>query len=501
MEMSSSRTASLILIGVCLAASSTFAQQSGRGKQAAKSAEVEAKDPLKQAAALFEAGQNAHQKGELEKAVELYGEALGRDPSLWQAEFQRGAAYFSLNRLSDAKASMLGVIKQLAEFGDAPEARQVSSRAQILLGEIALAENNPVEAEKSFRRALELNPNAARAHAGLAEILLGAGKRAEAIAEAKAAIEAGDDRAGVYALLGEAQTLSGKYEEALASFNEALKREPKNAIAISRRAEVYLARNDLKAAIEDLRASVEIEPSISSRLRLGFALIAAKQYDEAVSLYRRILQDDPSNNEARTAVAAVMIESGKGAEAVAQLESLIKAGPNRADLRAQLAELYLPTQPEKALEQYLAAAKLEPSQPQHQIGVAAALVKLRRFQEAVSASRQALAQNPKEDLAYFGHTNLATALFELDDFQNAAGEFIWILDHQRKRGDQKRTAITLYFLGICFDKLGDYEQALKAYEQFTSLASTDNQLEIDKVKLRLPKLRNQIKEGKGKRKQ
>jgi tetratricopeptide (TPR) repeat protein len=196
-----------------------------------------------------------------------------------------------------------------------------------------------------------------------------------------------------------------------------------------------------------------------------------------------------------------MIESGKGAEAVAQLESLIKTEPNRADLRAQLAELYLPAQPEKALEQYLAAAKLEPSQPRHQIGVAAALVKLKRFQEAVNVSRQALAQNPNEDLAYFAHTNLATALFELDDFPNAAREFVWIFDHQRKRGDQKRTAITLYFLGICFDKLGDYEQALKAYEQFMALASTDNQLEIDKVKLRLPTLRNQIKEGKGKRKQ
>src|SRR5262249_1978724 len=217
--------------------------------------------------------------------------------------------------------------------------------AQILLGEIALSENNPVEAEKSFRRALELNPNAARAHAGLAEILLGAGKRAEAIAEAKAAIEAGDDRAGVYALLGEAQTLSGKHEEALASFNEALKREPKNAIAIRRRAEVYLARNDLKAAIEDLRASVEIEPSISSRLRLGFALIAAKQYDEAVSLYRRILQDDPSNNEARTAVAAVMIESGKGAEAVAQLESLIKGGAKTAGFRRPTGQAFFAPSP------------------------------------------------------------------------------------------------------------------------------------------------------------
>jgi tetratricopeptide (TPR) repeat protein len=500
MEMSSARTAGLIFIAICLTASSTIAQQQRRAKPPAKTAEADAKDAREQAVELFEAGQSAHQKGELEKAVGLYGEALERDASLWQADFQRSAAYFSLNRLAEAKASMLGALKQLSEFGDSPEARTASSRAQTMLGEIALAENDTDEAEKSFRRALELNPPAPRARAGLAEILLGGGKYAEAIAEAKAAIEAGDDRATVYALLGEAQALGGKYDEALASLNEALKREPKNAIALRRRAEVYLARNDLKAAIEDLRASAEVEPNVPSRLRLAGALASAKRYDEAVSLYRQILQDDPSNNEARTALAAAMIESGKGAEAVAQLESLIKTEPNRADLRAQLAELYLPAEPEKALEQYLAAAKIEPSQPAHRIGVAASLVKLGRFQEAVGASRQALAQAPKEDVAYFARTNLATALFKLDDFQNAAGEYLRILDYQRKRGDRKRTAITLYFLGICFDKLGDYEQALKAYEHFLALASADNQLEIDKVNLRLPPLLRQIKEGKGKRK-
>jgi len=493
--VSSIAKSTLIIVVLALSSLTAYSQQT----QPAKKTQSDVKDPGK-LAALFESGQDAHQKGNLEKAIELYTEALKLDPVLWQAEFQRGAAYFSLNQLAEAKASMSRVVEQLSGFGDAPEARQVSSRAQILLGEIALAGNNPVEAEKSFRRALELNPQATRARAGLAEILLSGGKRAEAIAEAKAAIEAGDDRATTYSLLGEAQTLAGKYEEALASLNEAIKREPKNAIAIRYRAEVYLARNDLKAAITDLRAAVEIEPITSTRLRLAGALASAKQYDEAITLYRLILQAEPSNNEARTALAAVMIESGKGAEAIAQLESLVKSEPNRADLRAQLAELYLPSQPEKALEQYIAAAKLEPSQPSHQIGVAAALVKLKRFPEAVGVSRQALALNPKEDLAYFAHTNLATALFELDDFQNAAREFIWILDHQSKRGDQKRTAITLYFLGICFDKLGDYQQALKAYEQFMTIASSGNQLEIDKVKLRLPSLQKQIKEGKGKRK-
>src|SRR5262245_45505225 len=256
--MSTARTAGLIFIAICLAASPATAQQQRRGKPPAKTAEGDAKDTRERAAYYLEAGQSAYHKGKLEKAVGLYGEALERDPSLWQAEFQRASAYFSLSRLAEAKASMLGALKQLSEFGDAPEARAPTSRAQTLLGEIALAENDPVEAEKSFRRAIELNPQATRAHTGLAEILLGGGKYAEAISEVKTAIEAGDDRATVYALLGEAQSLGGSYEEALASLSEALKREPNNAIALRRRAEVYMARNDLKAAIEDLRASVEI---------------------------------------------------------------------------------------------------------------------------------------------------------------------------------------------------------------------------------------------------
>jgi tetratricopeptide (TPR) repeat protein len=471
----------------------------GQQKQPAKT-QSEIKDPSK-LAALFESAQDAHQKGNLEKAVELYTEALKLDPELWQAEFQRGVAYFTLNKLAEAKASMNRVSEQLRQFADSNELRQVSSRVQIALGQIALTENNAAEAEKVFRRAVELNPQAALAHAGLAEVLLANGKMDEAIAEAKDAIAAGDDRAAIYSLLGVAQTLSGKYDESLFSLSESLKREPKNAVALRYRANSLIAKGRLNEAVADLQSALVVEPLTVTKINLARVYARTGRYAEAISLYQEILKAEPSNAEARADLAAVMIESGKGEEAIAQLESLINAEPNRAALRAQLAELYLPTQPDKALEQYLAAAKLEPSQPSHQIGAAAALVKLRRFQEAISVSRQALAQNPKEDLAYFAHTNLATALFELDDFQNAAREFIWILDHQSRRGDQKRTAITLYFLGICFDKLGDYQQALKAYEQFLAIASSDNQLEIDKVKLRLPSLQKQIKEGKGKRKQ
>ena len=489
---------SLIILLTVVAVS---AQTSRQTKPAPKPAQAQkSEDKAEQAASMFDAGQRAHEAGDLAKAVELYGKALELDSELWQAEFQRGAAYFSLNKLADAKASMMHVNQMLAEYPVTDQLKQIFVRVQTTLGEIALAETKPDDAEKAFRRILELNPQSARAHSGLAEIQYNAGKHAEAIVEAKAAIAAGDDRPAVFTLLGAALTVTNKFDEALPALDEALKRDPKNATALLYRAEVFFAKSKLNEAAADLSSALAIEPNTRTKLRLAALLAQTKQFDAAIALFQDVIAAEPANADARTGLTAALIDSGKAADAVAELERLIKTEPNRAVLRAQLAELYLPKQPEKALEQYRAAAELDPKNANHQVGMASALVKLRKFQEAVDVLKPVLAANPKGDVEYFARTNLATALFELDDYPNAAREFLWILDHQSKRGDQKRTAITLFFVGVCLDKLRDFEQALKAYNQFLELASPDNQLEIDKVKLRLPSLKHQIEIGQGAKK-
>ncbi|MDX2044650.1 MAG: tetratricopeptide repeat protein [Acidobacteriota bacterium] len=492
--------ASLLIVLMAVAASAQPARQT---KPAPKPAAPTTEDKSEQAASLFDAGQRAHEAGDLAKAVELYGKALELDAELWQAEFQRSAALFSMGKLAEAKASLARVNALLAEYPVSDQLKQIFVRVQISLGEIALAESKFDDAEKAFRRVLEINPTgqqAAGAHSGLAEVFWATNRHAEAIAEAKAAIAAGDDRATPFWVLGTTLFGENKWDEALPALNEALKREPKSELALLYRAEIFIAKSRLSDAVSDLRAALAVEPKTQTKLRLAAIEAQRKQFNEALTLFQEVLKTDPDNSDASAGLTAVLIELGKGAEAVVQLERLIKAEPNRAVLRAQLAELLLPKNVEKALEQYRAAAELDPKNANHHVGVASALVKLRKFQEAVDVLKPVLAANPKGDVEYFARTNLATALFELDDFPNAAREFIWILDTQAKRGDRKRTAITLYFVGICLDKLGDYEQALKAYNQFMELASSDNQLEVEKVKLRLPSLKRQIEMGKGKKK-
>jgi len=58
-----------------------------------------------------------------------------------------------------------------------------------------------------------------------------------------------------------------------------------------------------------------------------------------------------------------------------------------------------------------------------------------------------------------------------------------------------------YFIATAHDYLGEYPEALASYEKFLAAADAKtNQLEIDKVRLRLPGLRRQIQLGEGAKK-
>src|SRR3982751_5418920 len=66
----------------------------------------DATDPVR----LFERGQSAHARGELEKALVFYEQALKVRPEFPEAEFQRGNALASLGRLSEAEAAFRSAI-------------------------------------------------------------------------------------------------------------------------------------------------------------------------------------------------------------------------------------------------------------------------------------------------------------------------------------------------------------------------------------------------------
>ena len=123
------------------------------------------------------AGQAAHARGEFDRALELYEEALKVRPEFPEAEFQKGTALLSLNRLPEAEPA----------FRRAIELRKNWSLPYSALGVLLTRLNRDAEAVPFLEQALQLDKNDTLALRVLASLRLRAGNSAEALRLAQSA--------------------------------------------------------------------------------------------------------------------------------------------------------------------------------------------------------------------------------------------------------------------------------------------------------------------------
>jgi len=102
-------------------------------------------DPFGDAAAdpvrLFERGQSAHARGDLEKAIGFYEQAIKVRPEFPEAQFQLGNALASLGKLTEAEAAFKLAIAQKKNW----------SMPHSALGALLMRNKRDAEAEQSFR--------------------------------------------------------------------------------------------------------------------------------------------------------------------------------------------------------------------------------------------------------------------------------------------------------------------------------------------------------------
>ncbi|HEV7842828.1 MAG TPA: tetratricopeptide repeat protein, partial [Pyrinomonadaceae bacterium] len=282
----------------------------------------------------------------------------------------------------------------------------------------------------------------------------------------------------------------GEKAEALTSVNNALSQDSKNSQALMERAEIQLSAGDFQSAIKDAQAARQLAPqALNGTLFLAHVLASAGRVDEALKLL------DALDDEKKRLPEVVEMRSRFTAPVEPQtedrvaLEKLLQEQPRNAPLLARLCVLYRADDAARALSYCRRALEIEPANVDYATGYAAALVRAKRFEEAVQLLRRVVASAPDN---YAAHANMATALYELKLFPEALIEYDWII---RSKPD---LAVAYFFIATAHDQLGQFTEALAAYEKFLEKADPKtNQLEIDKVKLRLPSLRNQIRRGEG----
>jgi tetratricopeptide (TPR) repeat protein len=438
----------------------------------------DASDPIQ----LFKRGQDAHARGDYEQALSLYDAAIKVRPEFPEALFQRGNALASLNRLPEAEKS----------FQSAAGLRADWSFPQAALGALYLRQNRFEEAEKYLGRAIELDRGNAIVLLALADLRLRTKAPAAALedilSKLTGATASENQTASLWVARASVERALGKKKEAMQSVTSALSLEPKNGAALMERAELLAAEGDFESAVKDAQAVRQLSPqSLDGTLFLAHILGRAGRGEEAVKVLDA-LDDSKKRLPEVVELRRQFMTTGETKDR-AELEKLLEQQPRDAPLLARLCVLYRIDDPGRALEYCRRALEIQPTNPDYATGYGAALVRARRYEEAVRLLRQVVATVPDN---YAARANLATALYELKLFQNALVEYEWIV---RTRPD---ATVAYFFIATAHDQLGQFEQALSAYEKFLEKADPKtNQLEIDKVKLRLPSLRNQIKRGEG----
>ncbi|HET6670646.1 MAG TPA: tetratricopeptide repeat protein [Pyrinomonadaceae bacterium] len=436
-------------------------------------------DPVR----LFERAQAAHARGDFDRALALYDEALKVRPEFPEAEFQKGTALLSLNRLAEAEPS----------FRRAIQLRNNWALPYSALGVLLTRLGRDAEGVSLLQQALQFDKDDGLALRVLASLKLRAGDTAEALRLAQRATHDADAPAAAWLIRAQAERAAKDNAAAKTSLNRALQLEPENVAALVESADLALDQNDYDSAIVSLEAANRInkgDKQIASRLALAHERAGRTEEARRIATAAGIISEDPAKPHIEgTAEEIAAANNDDPLVSRKALEKLIEKNPRNAMLFARLGASYRTENPNRALEFYHRASELQPANPDYATGYAAALVRARRFAQAAAILRQVIGAHPDN---YTAHANLATALYEQKLFAEALPEYEWLL---RTKPD---AIVAYYFIASAHDYLGEYREALAAYESFLERAdATTNQLEIEKVRLRLPLLRRQVKRGEG----
>jgi tetratricopeptide (TPR) repeat protein len=462
---------SLILASVVVLLFASLALQLVRGQDGDGEAE---------AVAFFNKGQDAHEKGDLKAAIELYEKALKVIPDFPEAELQRGNAFVTLGRLDEAEKA----------FRHAIELKEDWTLAIAALGDVLVQQGKFAEAETILTKAIELDELNFPAYSALTELRLKIKAKPEVLSELLAKLKGltskASPTASIWAARAALENALGDTKAARASIKTALTLEPKSVTALSEGADLALAENDVNQATVYVTTLESTSPN-STRVKVLRArvLYASGNATEAL----KVLDSIANPTGEATAMRKEIALQSTGDPAA--LEKQLAGDPLNGGVLLKLCSLLRTKDPVKALDYCRRAADAEPSKVENVIGFGAALIQVKRFEDAIVIFRKLEPIAPENTTI---HANLATALFFAKRYAEAKTEYRWLIEYQ------PNLAAAYYFLGITHDQLGEYLDAMANYQQFLRLADSKvSGVEIEKVNLRLPGLQKQIKDGKGKR--
>jgi len=218
----------------------------------------------------------------------------------------------------------------------------------------------------------------------------------------------------------------GKIAESEAAWRAVLKSAPSSAEAYAHLGFLEAHQEHYKQAIVFYRKAKALNPSMPAlEMNLGLALFKAGDLKEAVQIFERLLKDQPpgSGEALRLKTLIGMADYGlqDHTEAIPYLKQATAADPQNLPFRLMLAHSCLATkQYQCVLDTYHEILTLNAESAEADMLAGEALDEMQDHAGAIQQFRAAVKANPKEPNVHFG---LGYLLWRQGQFADAANEF------------------------------------------------------------------------------
>ena len=341
--------------------------------------------------------------GNVARAIEIFQQAIHRDPRFSLAHAALGEAYWIQYQETKDEAA---VTRARSAITEALRLEPDQLLTRFALARLYQGTGHPNEAIEELQRVLNLQPGNDDAHRVLGDLLVSQGRREEGLAEMQKAIDMHPDYGENYRVLGRSYFLLGRYPEALRAFERVTELQPDNARGFQGLGAVYQARGENALALDNYRRAVAIRPDSRSLFNMGTLLMVQGHHAEAAKAFEDALRLEP------TALRLIYLGNtysrlGQDEKARAQYlraadlcESMLRV--NRSDAQAlsllAWAESRLGRRPE-AIRHLAEAVALAPADPEVLYRKAVVHVTLGQHAEAVGALGVALERGSSRVLA------------------------------------------------------------------------------------------------------
>jgi adenylate cyclase len=159
----------------------------------------------------------------------------------------------------------------------------------------------------------------------------------QAIEMAKKAIALDDSNAGSHALLGYCLTMARRHDEAIAEGKKAVSLAPNAAAVLQTYATILTYAGRREEAISLFREALRLNPKPPNHYykHFGMALRDSGQYEEAIALQKKAIEQEPRDIIAYVVLASSCSLAGRDAEAQAAAEEILSINPNFSVARIQ----------------------------------------------------------------------------------------------------------------------------------------------------------------------